>query len=163
MVRLRQAWGQAPKNIKMDPTTKEKTLSVGFLNIHGQTKLTQSKQDQIEYLIKEHKIGVLHLQETNIVESTFSQCPHIATNYKIIFQNNETGFGVCSLVHNDLETSNEIQHPSGRLIAFDVGDITMVNVYAHSGGEAKDQRENLFGQTIPNTLLSAKRKNNTKF
>ena len=142
----------------MDPKTKEKTLNVGFLNIHGQSKMTQSKQDQIQYLIKEHELDVLNLQETYIDESTFQKSPFIANNYKVIFKNNESGYGVCSLVRNELPTKNEIQHPSGRLIAFDIGELTMTNVYLPSGGgEARDQRENFFGQTIPNTLLSARR------
>ena len=142
----------------MDTKTKEKTLNVGFLNIHGQSKMTQSKQDQIQYLIKEYELDVLNLQETNIDESTFQKSPFIANNFKIIFKNNESGYGVCSLVRNELPTKNEIQHPSGRLIAFDIGDLTMTNVYLPSGGgEARDQRENFFGQTIPNTLLSARK------
>ena len=97
------------------------------------------------------------MQETNVDESTFERCPFISNNFKIIFQNNETGFGVCSLVHKRFPTENVIQHPSGRLIAFDIGEITLANVYLPSGGDAKDQRENFIGQTIPNTLLAAKK------
>lgn len=143
----------------MELPTKEQTMTIGYINIHGQTKLPQSKQNQIEYLVKEYEVDVLHLQETNIDESAFERCTFIANNYKVIFQNNDTGFGVCSLIHNKFSTSNELLHPSGRIIAFDIGNLTLANIYLPSGSEssAKNQREDLCGQTIPNMLLSAKK------
>ena len=144
-----------PQSLKMDPSNVDQTLTVGFLNILGQSKLKQSKQNQIQFIMQEHKIDILHLQETNISEGAFDFCPFIANNYQILAQNNDSGFGVCSLVHNKLLTENEIRHPSGRLIAFDVGNLTMVNVYLPSGADtnAKNQREEFCGVTIPNLLL----------
>ena len=140
---------------KMDPSNADQTLTVGFLNILGQSKLKQSKQDQIQFILQYHKIDILHLQETNILEGAFDFCPFIANNYQILAQNNDSGFGVCSLVHKKLATENEILHPSGRLIAFDVCNLTMINVYLPSGAEtsAKNQREEFCGVTIPNLLL----------
>ena len=51
-------------------------------------------------------------------------------------------------------------HPSGRIIAFNIGDLTMTNIYLPSGAErtAKNLREDLCGQTIPNMMLAAKKK-----
>ena len=140
---------------KMDPSNADQTLTVGFLNILGQSKLKQAKQDQIQFILQQNKIDILHLQETNISEGAFDFCPFIANNYQILAQNNESGFGVCSLIHKKLLTENEIRHPSGRLIAFDVGNLTMINVYLPSGADttAKNQREEFCGVIIPNLLL----------
>ena len=127
----------------MDPNKEEKTLSVGFLNIYGQTNFNQAKVNQIEFLVKTNKIDILHLQETNILEETFENSNYLKNNYQILFQNNESGFGVCSLINNELETKNVLLHPSGRLISFDVEDLTMINVYLQSGNNqfARNQRE----------------------
>ena len=54
---------------KMDPSNADQTLTVGFLNILGQSKLKQAKQDQIQFILQQNKIDILHLQETNISES----------------------------------------------------------------------------------------------
>ena len=144
----------------MDPNKEEKTLSVGFLNIYGQTNFNQAKVNQIEFLVKTNKIDILHLQETNIVEETFENSNYLKNNYQILFQNNESGFGVCSLINNELETKNVLLHPSGRLISFDVEDFTMINVYLQSGNNqiARNQREEFSGKILPNILLNSKKK-----
>ena len=135
-------------------------MTVGFINIHGQTKLPQTKQNQIEYLVKEYNVDILHMQETQIDESAFENNPFIANNFNIIFNNSETGYGVCSLIHRKFSTKDELLHPSGRIIAFNIGDLTMTNIYLPSGAErtAKNLREGLCGQTIPNMMLAAKKK-----
>ena len=135
-------------------------MTVGFINIHGQTKLPQTKQNQIEYLVKEYNVDILHMQETQIDESAFENNPFIANNFNIIFNNSETGYGVCSLIHRKFSTKDELLHPSGRIIAFNIGDLTMTNIYLPSGAErtAKNLREDLCGQTIPNMMLAAKKK-----
>ena len=99
------------------------------------------------------------MQETNILEGAFEHCPFIVNNFQIIAQNNETGFGVCSLVSKRLSISDEYIHPSGRLIAFNIGPVTMVNTYLPSGSDfnAKNKREDFCGQIIPNMLINAKK------
>ena len=100
------------------------------------------------------------MQETQIDESAFENNPFIANNFNIIFNNSETGYGVCSLIHRKFSTKDELLHPSGRIIAFNIGDLTMTNIYLPSGAErtAKNLREDLCGQTIPNMMLAAKKK-----
>ena len=85
----------------------------GVSNIYGQTNFNQAKVNQIEFLVKTNKIDILHLQETNILEETFENSNYLKNNYQILFQNNESGFGVCSLINNELETKNVLLHPSG--------------------------------------------------
>ena len=100
------------------------------------------------------------MQETQIDESAFENNPFIANNFNIIFNNSETGYGVCSLINRKFSTKDVILHPSGRIIAFNIGDLTMTNIYLPSGAErtAKNLREDLCGQTIPNMMLAAKKK-----
>ena len=95
------------------------------------------------------------MQETEINEGSFEFCPFISNNFQIIAQNSETGYGVCSLVHKKFTTENVFLHPSGRIIAFDIGPLTLINVYLPSGSDlsAKNSRENICGQTLPNMLL----------
>ena len=49
-------------------------LIQAFLNVHGQTGLPVTKQKQIEDFIHRNKIDILHCQEINIDEDSFSQC-----------------------------------------------------------------------------------------
>ena len=101
----------------------------------------------------------MHLQETNITEASFHFCPSINQNYKIIHQNNSSGFGVCSLIHKRLTISNEMAHPEGRLIMFDIGQVSLINLYLPSGQEteAKHARENYISTVIPNYLLNSQK------
>ena len=91
---------------KMDPSNADQTLTVGFLNILGQTKLKQPKQNQIQFIMQEHKIDILHLQETNILEDTFKNCNLISSSYNIISNNSPTNYGTSCLIKSDLEAEN---------------------------------------------------------
>ena len=53
----------------MDPTNQ---INIAFINIRGQTGLNLAKQVQLEDFIKQNRIDILHLQESNIEENTFS-------------------------------------------------------------------------------------------
>ena len=136
-----------------------KSIRVGFLNIMGQSRLSTSKQNQIEHFLKSQQLDILHLQETFIEEDSFSACRTISNNYQILFINNDIKFGVCSLVHKSLSVSKEIFHPSGRFLAFNIGDFTFANVYLPSGNDIipRQTREGLLGQDIPNFLINSGR------
>ena len=60
------------------------------MNIHGQTNLTTAKQLQIQDFLKLYKIDILHLQEIQISEDTFSNCDFISSNFNIISNNSES-------------------------------------------------------------------------
>ena len=71
----------------------DKNLTTPFIYIRGQTGLTISKQFQIEQFIRDNNLDVLHLQESNIEEDTFSECNLITSNYNIIVNNNQNKSG----------------------------------------------------------------------
>ena len=64
----------------MDSYNPNKVLTISYLNIHGQTKLSEAKQFQIEDFLKCNNIDVAHLQETDICDETFPSCNFISSS-----------------------------------------------------------------------------------
>ena len=134
------------------------SLVVAYLNCHGQTGLKLPKQLQIEEFLKSYKIDILHLQETFIDDNTFSECSYISSNFITIQNNSHNNFGTASLVRSDLQAENIILHESGRIILFNIGDITFGNVYLPSGtdGHSRASRESFSSNIIPNLLINSR-------
>ena len=122
----------------MAPTEK---LNIAFMNIRGQTGLTLTKQMQIEDYIRNNRIDILHLQESNIVEDTFIDCKLISSSYNIIANNSPTKYGTASLVKNEFEVKNVAMDSEGRVIIFEVGGITCGNLYMQSGTDAMSREK----------------------
>ena len=59
---------------------KNEILSIGFINIRGQTGLTSAKQAQIQSFLVKQEIDILHLQEINICDDSFSTCDVICSS-----------------------------------------------------------------------------------
>ena len=135
----------------------ENILKIAYLNCHGQTGLSLSKQLQIEDFIKQNKVDILHLQETFIEEDSFSQCKFISSNFNIIHNNSHNKYGTASLVKFYLPAQDVILHHSGRIILFNIENITFGNVYLPSGTDApsRTSRENFCGEILPTLLVNA--------
>ena len=86
---------------------RSKSLTILYLNTYGQTKFTLQKQLQIESIIKQYMCDIVNLQETHIAESSFEHCAFIKSNFVILSNNNMSGFGTTTLVHNDLKVENK--------------------------------------------------------
>ena len=106
-------------------------LTVSYMNIHGQTKLPTVKQLQIQDFIKYKNIDILHLQEIEIDENTFSECDYISSYFNIISNNSVNKYGTASIIRSDLDYRNIRCDTSGRAIMFDIGAVTFGNVYGH--------------------------------
>ena len=102
-------------------TSEETILSVAFINIRGQTGLTISKQNQIESFIVRNKIDVLHLQEINILEDSFSMCHVISSSYNLLSNNSPTKYGTASLIRSELTPENILLDSNGRAIVLTLG------------------------------------------
>ena len=128
------------------------------MNIHGQTGLSCTKQTQIESFISKEKIDILHLQEVNIDEDSFSTCHHGLSNYNLISNNSPTGYGTASLIKSDLIPANIQFDSSGRIIMFDIGPLTLANLYLPSGTDSPSRtaREHCAAETLPQLLLNRK-------
>ena len=108
-------------------------LNIAYVNILGQTGLKISKQVQIEQFLKTYKVDNLHCQEINIENETFESCNFINSSYNIIPNNASNKYGTCSLVSSNLQTSDVKVDTNGRIIMFDIEDVTFANVYLLSG------------------------------
>ena len=134
------------------------TLTIAYMNIRGQTGLDISKQLQIEHFIKTYKIDILNCQEINILEGSFSNCNFINSSYNIISNNSQNKYGTCCLVANNFKTENMKTDTNGRIIAFNVENVTFCNVYLPSGSDPvmKNSRENYSAEIIPQILINCK-------
>ena len=84
----------------------DQILTIAYINVHGQSKLTEAKQIQIEDFLKYNNIDVAHLQEIEICDETFSECNFISSSFNIITSNAENKFGTSSLVKNEFSFEN---------------------------------------------------------
>ena len=141
----------------MISSLEKKSLSILYLNTYGQTKLTVNKQLQIEELIKQCKCDIAHLQETHLENDSFENCSFIKNNYTIILNNSPTKYGTTSLVRNDLNVVNISFDSLGRIIMFDIENITFGNVYLEAGtaSPSRASRENYTGEILPNLLVNS--------
>ena len=94
----------------------ETTLTIFYLNIRGQTKFYDDKQQQLQDLIMHYGCDIIHLQETDFNDDTFKNCSFIKSNYQVISNNSATGYGTASLVKNDLDAENIRCDTEGRII-----------------------------------------------
>ena len=131
------------------------TSLVATLNLRGQTRMNLIKQLQIDDLIKTKNIAIIFLQESHITDQTFEKCTHIKSNFQILKNNSENGYGTSVLVHNSLPVQNVKVIPGGRIIYFEINKTSFCNVYLPSGSAAKAEREALLGKTLPNALLDS--------
>ena len=137
-------------------TDFNKTLTIAYLNVHGQSGMSLSKQKQIEDFISRKQIDILHTQEINIEEETFSQCNFILSNYHVIQNNAMNKYGTATLIRSEFQPENIKMDTSGRAIFFDISGMTFGNVYLHSGTDALSRagRENLCAEIIPQLLVN---------
>ena len=84
----------------MDPNFNN-TLTIAYLNIHGQSGLPVSKQKQIEDFIRANNVDVLHTQEIDVEEDAFSQCHFLSSNYSIIQNNALNKYGTATFLKTE--------------------------------------------------------------
>ena len=143
----------------MDPKSAFKSsITVGFMNIKGQSRLNTEKQLQIEAFLKQYKCDILHLQETNIEQETFSTCSYICNNYNILQNNSLSKYGTSSLVKSEFIVENIRCDSEGRVLIFDLGPMTFANIYLNSGTDAiaRAGREKICSELLPNLLINSK-------
>ena len=144
-----------PENFILSPSP---SLTIAYINIRGQTGLNHAKQSQLECFIRIYKPDILHLQEINVTSETFETCDLINSNYNVLSNNALNKYGTASLVSSELEISNIKMDTEGRVIVFDVNDITFGNVYFPCGNDKvmKRKRENYAAEILPQLLINAK-------
>ena len=138
----------------MDPT-KQDILTVAYMNIRG---LPLSKQLQIQDFISQHRIDILHLQEIDVDDDTFSECNSICSDFNIFSNNSPSKYGTASLVKSDLPVENFICDTNGRALILNINNLTLANIYLQSGsdGASRAARESYCAEVVPQLLLNAK-------
>ena len=133
-------------------------VNIAILNIHGQSKLSLSKQHQIEDFVKSENVDVLHCQEINVNEDSFKQCRYLNSQFNLIPNNALNEYGTACFVKTDFEVSNLKCDTEGRAIIFSIGDLTLGNVYLKSGTDniSRNHRETYCSETIPQLLVNCK-------
>ena len=139
----------------MDPNFKN-NLTIAYLNIHGQSGLLIPKQKQLEDFLRRNEIDVLHCQEINIDDDTFSQCHFLLSNYSVIKNNSLNKYGTATVIRNEFNPENIKLDTCGKAIFFDLFNLTLGNVYLQSGtdGQSRGLRENFCSEIIPQMLLN---------
>ena len=132
-------------------------LIVAFINVRGQSGLSESKQKQIEAFTRVNKYDIVHLQEAHIEDDTFSNCDFITSSYNIITNNSPSKYGTASLVRSELTVENIRFDLEGRVIVFDIGHFTTSNIYLHSGTDSVSRagREHYCSEVLPQLLMSS--------
>ena len=117
------------------------------MNIRDQTGLDISKQVQTEKFLQTYKIDILNCQEINIKEETFSNTDFISSSYQIISNNATNKYGTACLISNHFTPENIKVDTNGRILVFDIENITFSNIYLPSGNDpiARSSRENYLG------------------
>ena len=136
---------------------ENRILTISYMNIHGQSNIPTVKQLQIQDFIKLNKIDILHMQEVEISEETFSGCDLISSSFNIISNNSENQYGTATLIRNDLDFKNVRCDTAGRAIVFDIGCASFGNFYLQSGtdGTSRNCREIFCSEIIPNLLSNS--------
>ena len=107
---------------------QDNILTVTFMNIRGQSGLTIQKQLQIEAFIKYNNWDIVHLQEANIEDDSFSSCNFISSCFKIIPNNSINKYGTASLVKSEFSCENIRSDSEGRVLCFDIGNLSFSNI-----------------------------------
>ena len=134
------------------------SIVLAYLNIHGQSGLTLTKQKQIEDFLRRYKIDVLNWQEINTDDESFNQCTFLMYNYYILSNNAVNKYGTTTFIKNGFIAENIKMDTCGRAIFFDIENSTLGNVYLQSGtdGNSRGSREQYCAETIPELLVNCK-------
>ena len=96
------------------------TIKLAYMNIYGQTSLTETKQLQIENFLKAYRIDILNCQEIDISEEDFSQNHFISSSFEIISNNATNKYGTCCFISSNFRPENVKMGTEGRVIKFDI-------------------------------------------
>ena len=80
----------------------------------------------------------------------------ISSSFNIISNNSPSKYGTASIIKSDFIPENIHLDSDGRAIVFDIGQITLANLYLPSGTDAtsRSSREQNFSEIIPQLLLN---------
>jgi exonuclease III len=125
------------------------TIKVASINIRA-LKLVDRVKHLLDFCL-ENEFDVVALQEV-----TFYECSLLEQYYTLLSNVGPRRLGTAMLLRKGITFSRELLEPEGRLISIDVGSVTMINVYAPSGTQVREERNEFFRKTVPAYALTSK-------
>ena len=125
------------------------SIKIATLNIAGISDPT--KRSALKLFLTDAKIDVACLQEVS-----FNSCPLLENDFKLIANTGPKKRGTAVLLRKDFHVHNVYFEPEGRLTSVDIGHVTFISIYAPSGIQSRQEREDFFKETIPAYLASCK-------
>jgi exonuclease III len=127
---------QSAKNNKMPDIYKVATLNINAL-------APQVKMAMLEDFVRQHEIDFLFLQEATQPKfdnlRRYKEYTNIGTNRR----------GTAILTREHLPLTRTASLPSGRGIAASFKVVRLINIYALSGAEKRQEREEFFNIELP--------------
>lgn len=111
------------------------TLNINAIN-------SDVKKGLLRDFVFNNDIDVLFLQEVAFENFCFISS-HVA--FVNISEDNK---GTAILLRKNIEFSNVLMNPNGRITSIHIGKLNFINVYAHSGSKYRKERDLLFSQDI---------------
>ena len=125
------------------------SIKIATLNIAGISDPT--KRSALKLFLTDAKIDVACLQEVS-----FNSCPLLENDFKLIANTGPKKRGTAVLLRKDFHVHNVYFEPEGRLTSVDIGHVTFISIYAPSGIQSRQEREDFFKETVPAYLASCK-------
>jgi exonuclease III len=120
------------------------TLDIKIASINtGGIKSAERRQILFNFC-RDGNFDVVGLQEV-----AFHSCPIIESCYHFLSNVGPNKNGTAFLVKHGLDHSRLLLDPDGRLMSIDLNSFTVINIYAPSGKQAKEERNNFLRRTIP--------------
>ncbi|KAI9550800.1 hypothetical protein GHT06_007251 [Daphnia sinensis] len=117
-------------------------LKIASINIGG-IRSVERRQILLNFC-RDGNLDIVGLQEV-----AFHSCPIIESRYHLLANVGPNKKGTAILIRHGLKYSRLLLEPDGRLISIDVKCFTFINIYAPSGKQAKNERNNFLRQTVP--------------
>ena len=122
------------------------SLIVGTLNING--SYSDLKKCMLNTFIKQQHLDIVFLQE--VVSEEMCNLP----NYNYICNIGSNGRGTAILYHNALVLQDTKMLPDGRGISAKYEDTLLINVYAPSGSQNRQARQQFFNSDVTFLFLN---------
>jgi exonuclease III len=87
-------------------------------------------------------------------EMVFHSCPIIESRYHLFANMDPNKNGTAILLKHGLNHSLLLIDPDGRLVSIDLQSFTFINIYAPSGQNEKEERNNFLRRTFPAYALT---------
>ncbi|KAL1392813.1 hypothetical protein pipiens_012205 [Culex pipiens pipiens] len=119
---------------------RSKTKKVCSINLNAIS--IEAKKYLLKDFVIRHDVDVALLQEV-----AFSNFSFIPTHHAVV-NRSSTNVGTAILIRKTLPFDETLMDPNGRITSIAFDSINVINVYGHSGSQAKAEREDLYEDRI---------------